>query len=272
DEWEIGSKNLFVLLPGVRMDDDSQFGNHISPKLSFRHDPTEKTTVRASYGSGFRAPDFKEMYLLFEHPGVGYRIIGNPDLEPETSLSSSASVEYKPMQNLWFSVSGYRHDVEGLIQAELEPIVDDPLYHMLGVYRNVSKAMLQGADVSARWSPIKEVSFDVGYSYLESEDKETGQELEGRATHKANSSVSVNSKDWTFSMRGSWVGKRPFTTEGSGYSTEEADSYLLADTRISYRLNSQTLFCGVNNLLNEGDNDYLPIRPRAIFAGIDMSF
>ena len=272
DEWEIGSKNLFVLLPGVRMDDDSQFGNHISPKLSFRHDPTEKTTVRASYGSGFRAPDFKEMYLLFEHPGVGYRILGNPDLKPETSLSSSIGIEYQPTSKLWFSVSGYRHDVDGLIQAELEPIEDDPIYHLLGVYRNVSEATLQGFDVSARWSPLRIVTLNAGYSYLDTEDKELNEPLEGRARHRANGSISVHISEWDFSLRGTWVGERPFTVEGTGYSNEMADSYLLADTRISRRFNKYSLFVGVNNLLDEGDNDYLPVRPRAAFTGMDLTF
>ena len=272
DEWEIGSNNLFVLLPGVRIDDDSQFGNHISPKLSFRHDPTEKITVRGSYGSGFRAPDFKEMYLLFEHPGVGYRIVGNPDLEPETSLSSSVGVEYQPTQNLWFSVSGYRHDVEGLIQAELEPIEDDAIYHWLGVYRNVSEAMLQGFDLSARWSPLKIMTLNAGYSYLDAEDKELNEPLEGRARHRANGSVSVHISEWNFSLRGTWVGERPFTVEGTGYGTDMADSYVLADTRISRRFNKNSLFCGVSNLLDEGDNDYLPVRPRAVFAGMDLTF
>ncbi len=272
DEWEVGTKNLFVLLPGIRLDHDSQFGTNLSPKISFRHDPTDKITVRASYGLGFRAPDFKELYLLFEHPGVGYRILGNPDLNPETSLSASAGIEYKARKNLWFSLSGFRHDVEDLIQAELEPIEGDPLYHWLGIYRNVSKALLQGIDVTTSYSPWEILSLDVGYSYLDSEDKDTSEALEGRAENTVTGSLSLHSQTWNFSLRGTWVGERPFTTEGSGYGTLMADSYLLADTRLSRRFNKQTLFVGVSNLLDEGDNDYLPVRPRTAFAGMDLVF
>jgi outer membrane receptor for ferrienterochelin and colicins len=272
DEWELNTQKLFVLLPGIRMDNDSQFGTHFSPKLSLRYDPSDKIVCRASYGLGFRAPDFKEMYLLFEHPGVGYRIIGNPDLQPETSLSGSASVEYTANDALWFSLSGFRHDVDDLIQAELEPIEDDPLYHWLGVYRNVSKALLQGIDVAAQWSVTDAISLDAGYSYLDTEDKDTGESLEGRATHSLNGSLSVHLNAWDFNLRGTWVGERAFSTEGSGYGTEIADPYILADTRLSYRFNKLTVFCGMSNLLDEGDNDYLPVRPRAAFAGIDMTF
>jgi len=272
DEWEMDTENLLVLLPGLRLDNDSQFGTHLSPKLSVRYDPSSKFVFRASYGLGFRAPDFKEMYLLFEHPGVGYRIVGNPDLKPETSLSASASIEYSASQSLWFSLSGFRHDVDDLIQAELQPIIGDPLFHWLGVYNNVSEATLQGVDLATRWSPIDAISLDAGYSFLDTEDKDTSAPLEGRAKHTLSGAFSFHWDAWDFNLRGTWVGERFFTTEGSGYSTEATDPYLLADTRLSYRFSKQTVFCGMSNLLDEGDNDYLPVRPRAAYAGMDLTF
>ncbi len=272
DEWEVSTDKLVILLPGLRLDDDSQFGTHFSPKLSIRHDPSDKFVLRASYGSGFRAPDFKELYLLFEHPGVGYRIVGNPDLQPETSLSGSFGVEYNPQPNIWLSLSGYRHDVKDLIQAELEPIEGDDVYRWLGVYRNVSSALLQGFDVSGRWAPVSYLSLDAGYSYLDSKDKDSSEPLEGRAKHTLTGSIGVHSGPWNYSLRGTWTGERPFSKEGSGYGTEMASPYLLADTRLSYQFRSYTIFGGVNNLLDEGDNDYLPVRPRSVFAGMDMTF
>ncbi len=272
DEWELGGQNLLVLLPGIRLDNDSQFDTYLSPKLSVRYDPTKKIVCRASYGLGFRAPDFKELYLLFEHPGVGYRIVGNPNLKPETSLSASAGLEYSVSRKLWLSLSAFRHDIDDLIQAELEPITGDPLFHWLGVYRNVSQALLQGIDVAAQWAPCKALSLDAGYSFLDTEDKETSEPLEGRAKHSINGAITVHGDAWDVNLRGTWVGERPFSTEGSGYGTEVADPYLLADLRFSCRFNKQTLFCGMTNLLDEGDNDYLPVRPRAAFAGIDLTF
>ncbi|MCP4293306.1 MAG: TonB-dependent receptor [bacterium] len=272
DEWEVSTDQLLILLPGLRMDNDSQFGTHISPKLSLRYDPSQKFVVRASYGLGFRAPDFKELYLLFEHPGVGYRIVGNPELQPETSLSGSLGLEFNPSDSWWLSVSAFRHDVEDLIQAELEPIEDDPLFHWLGKYQNVSSALLQGVDFSARWQAASFLSLDTGYSYLDTEDKDTSEPLEGRAEHTLSASATVNSGPWNFTLRGTWTGERPFSMEGTGYGTEMADAYLLADTQLSRRFDKFKLFVGMNNLLDEGDNDYLPVRPRSAYAGMDLTF
>ena len=58
-----------ALLPGVRLDADSQFGAHASPKIAVRYDPHETVALRAAYGWGYRAPSFQELYLLFENPG-----------------------------------------------------------------------------------------------------------------------------------------------------------------------------------------------------------
>jgi outer membrane receptor for ferrienterochelin and colicins len=65
------------------VDRDSVFGTAVSPRVALKVDPTEQLTVRASYGWGFRAPSFQELYLRFENPAVGYVVEGNPSLKPE---------------------------------------------------------------------------------------------------------------------------------------------------------------------------------------------
>ena len=73
------------MLPGVRLDYDSDFGLYPSPRLALHMQPLAILALRASYGMGFRAPEFKELLLRFENPTTGYRVAGNPDLQPETS-------------------------------------------------------------------------------------------------------------------------------------------------------------------------------------------
>lgn len=111
-----------------RYDDYSDFGGEFSPKVSFRWQPLAELTVRGSYGQGFRAPTldllsakpaFSADFVLDEAtclaffgspdctfpPGVGDVIVpqvttwvlGNPDMEAETSDQFSFGVAFEPL-------------------------------------------------------------------------------------------------------------------------------------------------------------------------------
>lgn len=115
-EWQPAFRLPFFLVPGLRYDDDSQFGNHFTKKVAARIDPVDGLVIRASYGDGFRAPGFRELLIDFENPGVGYRVEGNPGLRPEISrsLQLSAAVELGPS---WLSLGVFDNRIRDLIVA-----------------------------------------------------------------------------------------------------------------------------------------------------------
>jgi len=65
---------------GFRYDNYSDFGNEFSPKVSAMYDFSKEHSLRFSYGHGFRAPNFGELYL-----DLGPWFRGNPNLRPEIS-------------------------------------------------------------------------------------------------------------------------------------------------------------------------------------------
>lgn len=91
DEMRLFSGRL-VLGGGFRVENNSQFGNNVSPKASavFLLAPAHR--LRFSFGRGFRAPDVSELYSGFSPGAFGF--VGNPELEPETSTSFSAGWTY----------------------------------------------------------------------------------------------------------------------------------------------------------------------------------
>ena len=81
--WAQNEFNLienFKITAGFRYDDYSDFGSEWSPKITAMYAVNDKNRVRFSYGHGFRAPRFGELYI-----DLGYYFKGNPDLLPETS-------------------------------------------------------------------------------------------------------------------------------------------------------------------------------------------
>jgi iron complex outermembrane receptor protein len=123
-------ETLFPLMDNLEMniagryDRYSDYGSDFSPKISFRYQPTDALTVRASYGQGFRAPtlDILTQRPAFSAAGVVHAptaavqgvpatraiqittfSIANPNLESEQSDQYTLGVAFEP--TLWFSGS-----------------------------------------------------------------------------------------------------------------------------------------------------------------------
>lgn len=269
DEWSLHPR--WRLVPGLRYDRDSQFGEAWSPKLAIAVDTGPRSQLRLSYGEGFRAPDFKQLLLRFENPAAGYRVDGNPELQPESSQSLQFSWEWTPSRAHAFSVHPFYTEAEDLI--EIVPTESEG-QTLIFSYRNVRQARLYGADSQWRWTPLAGLAVELQYSYLNSEDRDSGQMLSGRAPHRIGLNLGYTRGAWDYSLRSHWVDARSFAVElGNGAPTPagEADAYTLLDLRAEWRLphasntgaEGWVLAAGVGNLLDAGDPQYLPIAPRS---------
>ncbi len=75
NEWKPGSR--WIVIPGARYDMNSAYANRFSPKLSIQYKAGSNTNLNFSYGSGFKAPDFRQLYLYYINPAAqGYRVYG----------------------------------------------------------------------------------------------------------------------------------------------------------------------------------------------------
>ena len=81
DEWRLAEDRVLVV-PAARLDADSQFGTHATPRLAARWQATDALVGRGSAGFGYRAPSFKELLLDFQNPGAGYVVAGIPSSPP----------------------------------------------------------------------------------------------------------------------------------------------------------------------------------------------
>ncbi len=71
------------LQASVRNDDNQQFGNHTTGSVGWGMALDRDFRLNASYGTGFKAPTFNDLYFPFG---------GNPDLEPEESKSLNLGI------------------------------------------------------------------------------------------------------------------------------------------------------------------------------------
>lgn len=69
------------------VDDSDKKWHRLSPKLGVTYAFDDNYTWYGQYAEGFRTPTAKSRYGRFDNPIVGYRVEGNPGLEPEKSKS-----------------------------------------------------------------------------------------------------------------------------------------------------------------------------------------
>ena len=208
-EW-IPDENL-DLIGSFRYDSHRDYAARLSPKISARVKPLSWFTVRASLGSGFKAPTFQQLYLDFTNPQVGYSVFGSvgvtealkrlqetgqvqsvlvdptslQTIRPENSLSYNASIEVDPTDFLHVKINGFHNDLKDLIEAA--PIATKTNGQAIYTYFNINNVFTQGFDAEITLKPISEISFSVTYQYLEAKDQNVLNEVRAGSIFKIGS-------------------------------------------------------------------------------------
>jgi vitamin B12 transporter len=177
DSWALVLQDQLTLFDrlyltgGVRYDGNSVFEDKATARvaLSYVLKATD-TRLKASWGQGFRAPTFNELFFPAFAPCPPF---GNPNLKPEESNSWDAGVE----QHLWerrvrLAATYFRNDFKNLIQSTLT----DPVNFCFEA-QNVGKARSEGVEVEASVIPVDGLVLALAYTYTDSEDRTTGDPL-----------------------------------------------------------------------------------------------
>ena len=123
--------------------------NQLNPKIGLVYDIGSGTALRASIGTGFRAPSVGETYASIQSGGVA--IVPNPNLLPERSLSEEIGgivpLSFYGLINAAIFQSDYWNMIE-------------PEFNNSGqiTFQNVTRARIQGYEIDA--------SSDVGTDFL----------------------------------------------------------------------------------------------------------
>jgi outer membrane receptor for ferrienterochelin and colicins len=266
--------NLALVLGG-RLDYHSEFGTHFSPKLSGLYHVTRDVTIRTSFGQGFRAPDFKDLYLDFSNSTSGYQVLGNPDLQPESSGNWNLGVEYQFKSALLGRVHLYRNNLKNLIEAER--IGTSVLGGSKFQHFNVSEAFTEGVEVELSTRSIGGFAATIGYAYLNGKDKETGLTLLNRSKHSGNLKLAYTNQDTGFNvdLRGRYASRWGFFDDGD--KVLEDEEYAPSNWIWNLRGSKQVLkwlkaSVGVNNIFDFKIPNFYTFTGRSFYGRLSLVY
>ena len=232
---------------GVRVSRSERWGTHVTPRLALRLRATDGITVRASAGTGFRAPDFRELYMRFQNPSAGYAVYGNEDLRPERATNYMAGAEWAG-RAAFLRVQGFHNEFRGFIEPRIVSAPDQPPVYEYG---NVDDGYTSGAEVEGAWTAGR-LRVDGGYAFLHARDRTNDVELLGRPAHTARASVSHPLiRGARATLAGQYTARTPMQREG-GAITSWRDAYPRVDLFLGRPLTRDVeISLNIENVLDE---------------------
>jgi len=252
----------FRLNTGVRIDDHSYFGTRDTYKIDASYFFKSGTKLKATWGTAFKNPTLYQLHALPD-PWFGG---GNTNLQPEESQTFQAGFEQNALQDkLKFDLVYFRTQLKNLIDAKYNPTT-----WFTDRYSNVSKARVFGYECTLSFAPFKELQFNAGYTWQDTEDKTSGDELLRRPKNKYFAGVNYAPfEKLDLGLKVNSVGRR------SDSSNRLLKAYTRWDLNAGYKLNQAVeAFLKAENITDvvyEEIKNYA--QPgRSFFAGIKASF
>jgi outer membrane receptor for ferrienterochelin and colicins len=303
-DWRINKE--FTLLTGVRADKHNFLDNAIfSPRVSFLYKLKDYTQFRATWGTGFRAPQAfdSDLHIAFAGGGVS-RISLDPDLEAERSNSFSGSINFdKPTALYIFGVTleGFYTQLKEAFY--LHPMGSDDRGELFEK-RNGPTAVVKGLTLEARANYNRIAQLEAGYTLQSSKFDKPIAHFDELPEGKREFMRSPNqygyavftytpNKRFNASLSGIYTGKMllaKFSPNEDWAPNEyrESSNFAELNMKVAYTVplksvySEMEVFGGVKNITNyfqsdsdnykNRDSDYMygPAQPRTIYVGIRL--
>lgn len=269
-EWSALNKLTFI--GGARYDHNELFAAAFSPKLALQYKLNSTISLKASVGRGFKAPDFRQLYLNFTNTAAGsYSVFGSVEaqkiitelnrigqissLEPSFYQLSNLQPEFSTGFNLGGSYQNeHWHITANLFRNNIENLIDSRLvaYKTGGAqifsYLNVKNAFTQGIETDIKFRYNKQWSLSAGYQFLL-----TGDQAEINAINDGK----VFTRDQNgFSRkmdRSEYVGLPNRSKHMANVKLQYDHQHFFANTRALYRSRWATTDTDGNGIFNTND-------------------
>ncbi|MBY6238289.1 TonB-dependent receptor [Vibrio harveyi] len=291
DQWEM--TDTLTATIGGRLDKHEHYGEEFSPRVYLVHQTTDDLVLKGGVGKAFKAPTMTQNHPDFSMNSCkgNCNIVGKEDLEAETSVNYEFSALYSG-RNWNLEGAVFRNEIENLIEqtdifcevgtwssAVMSCIDDngDPIDRELSdpykSYQNVSKAVIQGVELTGSIQFTEQWAMSGNYTYLDTEDKSTGEELNERYKNSAFARLNwYPTQDLNLFASARYRGERKIDSELT------QDAYTTMDLGTVYHVSDALrIRAGITNLTDERvskelENIGYVEAPRTYYVGMTADF
>ena len=215
DRWNV--------VAGGRYDAHSAYANRLSPKLAVGYTANRWLRLQASFGGGYKAPDFRQLLLSFTNPVAGYSVFGSQvvqeafaelqeqgqiervlidpntvqEIQAESSLAYNLGAVLTPGKKLSVKLNAFRNNIRDLI--ETAPIARKTNGQNVFSYFNFASVVTQGTEVQLDYKPYPDLAFSAGYQYLDTRDRDAYRRIRNGKMFRrdaSNRTVAVTTADY----------------------------------------------------------------------------
>ncbi|BCA80755.1 TonB-dependent receptor [Desulfuromonas sp. AOP6] len=249
---QIRLQDAFFVTLGVRLDDHSRFGTETTWRTAAAYlFKTSGTKIKGTYGTGFKAPSLFQLYSSY----------GDINMKAEKSQGWDVGIE----QSLWeqkltLGATYFRNTFDDLIDYD----------YVSWSYKNIGEATSDGVELTLGLDPVEALSLQASYTFTDTENKITGEDLLLRPRHKADLSIGYQySRKGQLNVHGTYVGKR------DDYGSVTLPSYTLVNLATSYDITPNIqVFGRIDNLFDKSYQEVAGYGTPGLsgYAGVTLSF
>jgi outer membrane receptor for ferrienterochelin and colicins len=192
-----------TVIAGARFDNNELYAAAFSPKLAIQYKPSSIFNLKASIGRGFKAPDFRQLYLNFTNTAAGgYSVFGTVEaqkiitqlnsigqiaslendfyrlgeLQPEFSTGINFGGSFNPNKKIQLTFNLFRNNIENLIDNRLVAFRTGG--SQIFSYLNLKNAYTEGLETDVQFQFSNTFNINAGYQFLLSGDKDEIKKIE----------------------------------------------------------------------------------------------
>ncbi|MEH6570058.1 MAG: TonB-dependent receptor [Halioglobus sp.] len=225
-----------VLIQGsIRHDAPDGFSDETTVNVGMHFDATDRMRLSANWGEGFKLPSFF---------ALGHPLVGNPNLQPETSTNWDAGLAFTGDNGLHISGTYFSNDYEDLVDFDSE----------LFINVNRDRVETRGAEIQLGWSRGAVLDLQAQITYTDIDVKQSTLPLLGRPEWRAGAvMIWAISPGWSTAIDYQWTGAQYASSLHTGQTViEELDDYHRVDWNIRWSVSTHlSLELALDNLLDE---------------------
>jgi outer membrane receptor for ferrienterochelin and colicins len=280
--------------PGFRIIKNSAYkAPPIVPSINTKFIINKNMDVRLSYGMGFRAPVLRELYFKFVD--VNHNIVGNPNLQAETSNSLNGSFSWATVNKKKVKLATTFGTFYNVFKNQIE-LIESITVKDQYTYYNINKVKTVGLNIENKIT-TKHVEASIGLAYIGRAEiiapniyKNDSRNFLWTPEVNTNITYNIPKIKTTLGLFYKFIGAKPDFSEEpretpAGFYLTKTDAYNLADFTVTTAAtkmlninagiknifdvtNVQSNTIGNTNLAHNSDGPVLISYGRSYFVGL----